>query len=142
MNVRNNPFFKKAQERAKVLVKNPNKVKDLLDKALKKSNVIDSTKDKVVELKNNVTTLIEMLRAHFTGKYKAIPANTLLKLLAAVIYFIWFADLIPDFLAVIGLVDDAAVIAWVITSIKEDLDAFLSWKNNQNQSTNSIELQE
>ena len=44
------------------------------------------------------------------------------------------ADLIPDFIPVAGLVDDAAVIAFVVARIRVDLDAFMAWEAAQNAS--------
>ncbi len=39
-------------------------------------------------------------------------------------------DLVPDFLPA-GLVDDAAVLAFVIYLVRDELDAFLEWESNQ-----------
>ena len=38
------------------------------------------------------------------------------------------ADLIPDFIPVIGYLDDAAVVALAVRSVKGDLDAFRAWE--------------
>jgi len=40
-------------------------------------------------------------------------------------------DLIPDVIPGVGLFDDAVVIGWVITAIRDDLDAFLAWEQAQ-----------
>ena len=39
-------------------------------------------------------------------------------------------DLIPDFIPGIGFIDDAAVIAFTITSIHKDLDKFREWERS------------
>ncbi len=137
-----NPFFNKAREKARKMADNPGKVKETVDKAMKKSNLIDNTKDKARELKNNLGLLFQMLGAYFSGKYKKLPMITVVKILAAVIYFLFVTDLIPDFFAVIGLVDDAAVVAWVLNSIKGDLEAFKAWRNAQGESAETLLLEE
>ena len=43
-------------------------------------------------------------------------------------YFICPLDAIPDFLPVIGFLDDAAVLAWVVSRVRRDLDEFLAWE--------------
>jgi len=47
---------------------------------------------------------------------------------AAIIYFVNPADVIPDVIPLVGYVDDAAVIAWVVAAIRADLDAFRRWE--------------
>ena len=44
------------------------------------------------------------------------------------LYLISPLDVIPDFIPVVGYADDAAVIAWVLTSLAEDLKNFKSWE--------------
>jgi uncharacterized membrane protein YkvA (DUF1232 family) len=38
-------------------------------------------------------------------------------------------DLIPDVTPVIGFVDDAAVLAWVLRRVRKDLDTFRTWED-------------
>jgi uncharacterized membrane protein YkvA (DUF1232 family) len=49
----------------------------------------------------------------------------------AIIYFVSIVDLIPDFLPGAGFIDDAAVVAFVITKIKSDIDKYLLWESEQ-----------
>jgi len=37
-------------------------------------------------------------------------------------------DLIPDFILTLGFVDDVALIGWIISSVKSDIDSFLLWE--------------
>ena len=38
-------------------------------------------------------------------------------------------DAIPDFVPVAGFVDDAAVLAWVLVSAKNEIDKFRKWES-------------
>jgi len=39
-------------------------------------------------------------------------------------------DLIPDWIPGIGLLDDVAVLAWVVNSLERELDAFKAWRDS------------
>ena len=52
-------------------------------------------------------------------------------IVAGILYFLTPIDLIPDFLFGVGLVDDAAVLAWVMHAIQRVLDDFAVWESNR-----------
>jgi uncharacterized membrane protein YkvA (DUF1232 family) len=37
-------------------------------------------------------------------------------------------DLIPDFLLGFGFIDDAALIGWILGSVKSDIERFIDWE--------------
>lgn len=133
MKPKDNPFYKRAERQAKKMADNPKKMRETLDKAMKKSKILDDTKDKAKSLKDDLFILFDMMKSYLSGSYKALPWKTFVKIGAGILYFLWFADLIPDFLIGIGLIDDAAVIAWILKSIKVDLDQFKVWKAGKNE---------
>jgi len=55
----------------------------------------------------------------------------LLYALAGVVYFVNPFDILPDFLLGLGFLDDASVIAFVMKSIKSELDRFAEWEKGQ-----------
>ena len=46
-------------------------------------------------------------------------------------YLVSPLDIIPDFLPIVGFVDDATVFALVVSSFQSDLNAYKEWKKNQ-----------
>jgi len=70
-----------------------------------------------------------LLKAWRRGAYPVVPWRTIILGVAALIYFVDPFDLVPDFIPVVGYLDDATVIAFVIESIRRDLDKFLAWEN-------------
>ena len=72
--------------------------------------------------------LVRMVRATVTGRYRRLPRRTLVAAVAGLLYLLNPFDLIPDFVPVIGLVDDVAVLAWVIGRVRKDLDEYLAWE--------------
>jgi uncharacterized membrane protein YkvA (DUF1232 family) len=68
-----------------------------------------------------------MIRACVFGKYTA-PAETILAMVAAIIYFLTPFDLIPDGVPVFGLMDDAAVIGSVARANLAAVSNFRKWE--------------
>jgi uncharacterized membrane protein YkvA (DUF1232 family) len=44
------------------------------------------------------------------------------------LYFILPADLIPDFIPLVGYLDDLAVLTTIMNSLKGELNTYRSWK--------------
>lgn len=76
----------------------------------------------------DASALVRMARAAVTGRYRHLPRRSLIAAVAAAIYFLDPLDAIPDFIPVIGFVDDAAVLAWVVSRVRKDLNEFLVWE--------------
>jgi uncharacterized membrane protein YkvA (DUF1232 family) len=72
-------------------------------------------------------TFVRMLRSYLTGAYRA-PQTTLIMAGAAILYFLNPVDLIPDNIPVLGMLDDAAVIALVAKMNLSELSAFRNWE--------------
>jgi uncharacterized membrane protein YkvA (DUF1232 family) len=70
---------------------------------------------------------LRLLRAQLAGKFRA-PADSILMLVAAVIYFVSLFDLIPDSVPVLGLMDDAAVATCVATANLTLISSFRTWE--------------
>jgi uncharacterized membrane protein YkvA (DUF1232 family) len=70
---------------------------------------------------------IRMVRAWTSGSYCA-PADSILMIVAAVIYFVSPLDLIPDGIPVFGLMDDVAVIACVAKTNLTAISNFRKWE--------------
>ncbi len=69
-----------------------------------------------------------LVRAAITGEYTAISKGRLALLVAALAYIVSPLDLIPEFVLLAGLADDALVMAWLATQFVEETEAFLEWE--------------
>jgi len=116
-----------SHERAEVYAKDRKMLQGLVSEATEKV----STLDKRV-FKENWVYLLAMLRllnAYATKRYQEIPAENLLSIIGAVAYFVSPMDLIPDFVAGIGYLDDALIVRAVQRQVKTDLDRFMEWES-------------
>jgi uncharacterized membrane protein YkvA (DUF1232 family) len=80
------------------------------------------------KLLNDLQLLVRLLKASVNGTYTGFSVRKLVIIVAAILYLISPLDVIPDFIPVVGYADDAAVIAWVLTSLAEELKNFKSWE--------------
>lgn len=79
-------------------------------------------------LLRDLQLLVRLLKASVSGAYTGLSVHKLVTIVAAILYLISPLDVIPDFIPVVGYVDDAAVIAWVLKSIAEELKDFKIWE--------------
>lgn len=114
------------------LVKNKKQVKKTLDEYDKKREKLDKKLEgssMFKSLKDTVNTTAEMLRDVVKGQYK-VQWSTVAILTAALFYVLSPVDLIPDVLPVVGLVDDAAVITWTQSALRDEFQQYKKWRSS------------
>jgi uncharacterized membrane protein YkvA (DUF1232 family) len=60
-----------------------------------------------------------------------VSSTTIVMTVAALVYFLSPLDAILDAVPVIGFIDDAAVLAWVISEIRAELEDFRLWEQTR-----------
>jgi len=81
----------------------------------------------IIQMGKQVKLLYLMLRDSLKGEFDC-PWITLATLGAAILYFLSPIDFIPDFIPVIGYLDDVAVLGAAIQFCQIDLKRYLAWK--------------
>lgn len=119
--------YKKYENTAREYLKRPEQTDSLLKDATKKA---EDRKGSFTDIWDKLQLLFELVGAWRKGEYRKIPAGSIITIIAAIIYFVSPIDLVPDFLAGLGIVDDAAVIGFVLKQLSADLDKFKYWKEN------------
>jgi uncharacterized membrane protein YkvA (DUF1232 family) len=97
----------------KVLEQTPQKIQKMLDSA-------SSRKPTIQKLLNNVALLYKMLRD--TSFAMDFTSKTLV--IAGLLYFISPIDLIPDYIPILGYIDDAFVISIVLNSLAGEIERY------------------
>ncbi|UYF98578.1 MULTISPECIES: YkvA family protein [unclassified Halomonas] len=69
-----------------------------------------------------------MTRDVVSGRYRPVPWSAFGMMALALGYLIMPFDLIPDFLFLIGVVDDALIIGWLLDRIDRRLIGYRAWK--------------
>lgn len=69
-----------------------------------------------------------MLNSYIKKQYTEVPIGIIFAILGAVLYFVSPIDLIPDFIPVLGLLDDAAVVGIALKIAQRDIDEYMEWR--------------
>src|SRR3990167_9278157 len=82
-------------------------------------------------LQEDLRLLQGLCLAWLRGEYRQIGSQALLAVVAALLYFVIPLDGLPDWLPVLGFVDDLAVLAWGLRPWRDELAAFRAWRDAQ-----------
>ena len=121
-------YFKRATQRAKAIINDPQQASRWIHNAEHKAS---KHWQRLAPVWNDFTTLFSLIRACLNKDYPKTPWSSLVLAMAAVVYFVIPTDGIPDFIFALGLLDDVAIIGFVIKSIRGDIDNFRQWQAEQ-----------
>lgn len=80
--------------------------------------------------------LIRMVKAAKKGEYKMDFKSILIPSIT-IIYILSPLDIIPDWIPVIGALDDLGLLALTIPFVIKELDRFIAWEQEQNKANNN-----
>ena len=121
-------IFKKFISSAEGYIRQPTRLKSLLTDAYKKASEKNDVGTLAHEAWETLQTMFRLVKASVSGEYTGVPTSTVAAAVAVLIYFISPIDLIPDFIPVLGLLDDVALVAWFSTTLKHEMDRFHEWE--------------
>ncbi len=123
-------IFKKFLGTAEGYIRQPTRMKQLLTDAYKKASDKNDVGTLAHEAWETLQTMFRLIKASMSGEYTGVPSTTVLAAVAVLIYFLSPIDLIPDFIPVLGLLDDVALVAWFSTTLKTEMDKFQDWETS------------
>jgi len=117
------------------------KSKNVDEKDIKK--VVDSGAAKIGVLENDIPDALEslwqdikdmwnMVKDYWNKKYPDVPFGTIAAIVTALLYFVSPIDVIPDFIPVVGYIDDAFIVTLALKMIGKDIEKYRSWKYGDN----------
>lgn len=117
--------------RARAYVQDPVKMQKLVVNADERAAVVGEAGSMARQALGYVGLMGRLGSAFVRREYRAIPWGTVVGATAAVLYFVMPIDFVPDFFVGLGMVDDAALIAFVASQIRGDLDKFSLWERSR-----------
>ena len=117
--------FTRFEEEAETVTRDPERVRGIVRDAFHK--ISEHRKD-IGRISADLPVLLRLARAWASGDYRRVPVKSIVMVVAAVLYFLNPLDLIPDFIPVIGYLDDAAVVGYVLRNLQKELEVFRAWE--------------
>ncbi|WP_052447279.1 YkvA family protein [Clostridium polynesiense] len=116
----------KWEDKAEDYYENPKKAQGLIKAAERKSNKKD--RGALSDIWDKLQLLFSLSRDWSKGNYRDISKSAIVFVLAGLIYFVSPIDIVPDFLAGFGILDDAAILGFIIKQINHELYKYKNWK--------------
>ncbi len=104
--------------------------KSKLDELLNKKELLEKFlhNKKFIQLKQDLVDLYSLISDYAKGRYKNVPWWTISSIGAALLYLINPFDIIPDFIPVLGFIDDFFVLSLCIKMTENDIKKYKQWK--------------
>lgn len=124
---------------------NLEKAKQILEEGMDKASEIIKNNEQLNEVLKNVQakidqfpilkstledgqTMFEMVKKYVSKEYTAVSPKVIATLVSAFLYMLKKKDLINDNIPILGVLDDAAVVAVALKFCAPELDAFKKWE--------------
>ncbi len=121
---------------ASEIIKDKKKTDGLIKKALATMEKVPGIGKYVDEIKY----MCAMVRDYVKRDYTEVKLSTVIAVVAALVYLVSPVDIIPDYIPIVGYLDDMAVLAYAIKATYKEIEAYKLWRNMQNlKAENAIE---
>ena len=105
-------------------------VQDVLGKERKAEDIVRHA-GALREYWEDVKTFFAMVKDYVGGNYREVPFRTIAAIVCALAYVLFPVDVIPDFIPILGYLDDAAVLALCLKLVQGDVEAYRQWQTKR-----------
>ena len=105
-----------------------------LEYIIKEEEKLNEERERRSHLKRFTTDIglcISLVKDYSQGNYRKVPYKSIAAVVAGLVYILNPIDIIPDFIPVIGYVDDAIIFAFCLKMVEKDLQTYRVWKESQ-----------
>ncbi len=81
------------------------------------------------DILDQVELIMDLVRDYWSGRYRELPRWVVGALTFALLYFINPIELIPEFVPVIGYLDDVALLLLVLRLTRAHLEKYRAWRS-------------
>jgi len=102
----------------------------------------ENNKSALQQIWSDLSAMIRLVNAWRRKQYTRIRPRQLAIILGGLLYLLSPADVIPDWILAMGLVDDLAVLSWTIAVLRQEIDRFLLWEKEVDQNPSPPDKQD
>lgn len=129
LSISKNALFSVFLNRAGKLLGRPFRAVMVLNEVANKLASKDSGDNKFKQVFDVGRTLVRLVRNYISGEYRQIDTGTIVSALGVLLYTLSPVDLVPDFVPVVGFLDDLALISWFIEKFQGEILRFREWED-------------
>src|SRR3954470_15885934 len=118
--------FRRAGMDAVAYARDPQRLQKLVEDAVGKISI--TPRGPFAETWPYLMAMIRLTRDYTRAEYRDISESNLVTIIAALIYFVSPFDVIPDWVPILGHIDDAFVVSLALKTVRADLDTFMAWE--------------
>jgi uncharacterized membrane protein YkvA (DUF1232 family) len=118
--------YRRAAIDAEMYARDPNRLRQLVEDSVGKISI--TPRGPFADTWPYLMAMIRLLRDYHRAEYRDISESNLHTIIAAILYFVSPFDVIPDWVPVLGHIDDAFVVSLALKSARADLDTFMAWE--------------
>lgn len=118
-------IFDNIYKQAERTITSGTSISKLLDEVFLK---VGEATETFYKTQDSIIALTRMLKAWIKGDYKNISTKSMIAVVAALIYFVNPLDFIPDFIPIIGKLDDIFILGYLVRTLNKDIEQFMAWE--------------
>jgi uncharacterized membrane protein YkvA (DUF1232 family) len=130
LQISKNAIFNVFVNRATKLLGKPFKVVTILNETANKLANKESKDNKFKQLFDVALTLVRMVRSYINGDYREIQPSTVVSGFAVLLYVLSPIDLVPDFIPVLGFLDDLSLVSWFLGKFQGEIMRYREWESS------------
>lgn len=102
-----------------------------VEKILNNEDSIKNKWSKLGAVKVKLKLLFQMLKDYKDKKYTDTPWKSMASITFGLLYLLNPLDLVPDFIPIIGYIDDATVLTFTFKLIESDIEKYEIWQQRK-----------
>ncbi|MBP6050151.1 MAG: DUF1232 domain-containing protein [Chitinophagales bacterium] len=122
-------YYPATAEKIKILIES----NVLLEKlAVAVYEKIESSVQKYADIASRLNVLTRLTKAWRNKEYTEVSYVTVFLSVAILLYFVSPIDLVPDFIPIVGGLDDVLLLGFLLKMIDKEIERFLTWEKENN----------